>query len=84
MSEAKIEAEKIVSSFRADLEKQHQEAHFTVQNNAGQSGSELNTKTAQDITSMNADFNKKTAAIEDALVDLVCKVDNSAAGRRTQ
>ena len=84
MSEAKTEAEKVVAAFRSDLEEKYQESHSLVQSNAGTSGVEINTKTTQDISSMKASFNMNTGAIEDALVDLVCTVDNSAAGKRTQ
>ena len=82
MNEAKIEADQVVANYRSELEGKYNEAHARIQNNAGQSSSEITSKTSQEISTMNQDFVKKKVAIEDALVDLVCKVDNSDAGKR--
>ena len=84
MGEAKVEAEKTVSNFRQDLDNKYQAAHATIQNNAGSAGSELNTKTTQEISAMGKDFVSQKAAIEDSLVAAVCSVDNSAAGKMLQ
>ena len=75
MSEAKVEADKIVQAYRNDLEAKYNAAHTVIQGNAGAEVSELNSKTAVDIAGMQVDFSSKKKAVADALVDLVCKVE---------
>lgn len=75
MSEAKVEADKIVQTYRSDLEAKYNAAHSVIQGNAGAEVSELNAKTAVDIAAMQGDFSSKKKAVADSLVDLVCKVE---------
>ena len=75
MSEAKVEADKIVQAYRSDLEAKYNAAHSVIQGNAGTEVSELNAQTALDIAAMQSDFNSKKKAVTDSLVDLVCKVE---------
>jgi len=75
MSEAKVEADKIVQAYRSDLEAKYNAAHNVIQGNAGTEVSELKSRTAVDIAGMQADFSSKKKAVADALVDLVCKVE---------
>jgi hypothetical protein len=84
LSEAKVEADKIISAYRADLEAKHITAHTKVQGNAGQQGLEINAKTDKEIAAMQADFAVKRGAVEDALVAAVCNVEFNVRPARPQ
>ena len=74
MSEAKLEAEKVISNFRSDLEAKYQASHSEINKNTGANGDALNFQTVSDIDEMKKVFTGKKTTIEDAIVDAVCKV----------
>ena len=75
MSQAKVEAEKIVQAYRNELEAKYNASHSIIQGNAGAEVSKLNSTTSVDIATMQNDFRSKKTAVVDALVDLVCKIE---------
>ena len=75
MVEAKLDAEKTISAYRDELEAKYSAAHTAITGNASSTSSDLDAQVVTDISSMQSEFTLRQAAMEDALVDLVCKVE---------
>mmetsp|Transcript_29975 Transcript_29975/g.41186 ORF Transcript_29975/g.41186 Transcript_29975/m.41186 type:complete len:109 (-) Transcript_29975:96-422(-) len=78
MKEAKVEAENVLSSYRAEMEANYQAELAKLNGKSGAAGNELQVNTNNDISSMNREFESKKAGVEKMLVDLVLKVNIKA------
>ena len=82
MKEAKSEADKQISNYKAEKESQYQAALGKQTVGSGSSSSEIEAKTNNDIDRMTRDYNKKKDAVESMLVDIVTKVEIKAPAAR--
>lgn len=82
MKEAKSEAEKIISSYKAEKEASYQAALGKQAVGSGSSSSVIEAETNNAIDKMTRDFNKKKDSAETMLVDIVTKVEIKAATAR--
>mmetsp|Transcript_47596 Transcript_47596/g.97320 ORF Transcript_47596/g.97320 Transcript_47596/m.97320 type:complete len:112 (+) Transcript_47596:75-410(+) len=75
MKEAKSEAEKIISDYRAEMELKYQDSLAKVTGSSGSAGSELESSTNAEIGKMTNEFNAKKVSVEKMLLELVLKVN---------
>ena len=78
MKEAKSEAEKIISTYKAEKEASYQSALGKQAVGSGSSSSVIEAETNNSIDKMTRDFNKKKDIAENFLVDIVTKVEIKA------
>jgi V-type H+-transporting ATPase subunit G len=83
MKEAKIDAERIVSSYKAEQEATYQDALHKLTGKAGMVSNELADSTNNDIGSMSREFSVKKDAVAKMLIDMVTSVEVTAPIYRT-
>lgn len=82
IKEAKIEAEKMVAAYRAEMEAAYQDSLTKVNGMTGAAGNELQMSTSNDISAMSREFTTRKDAIEKMLIDMVISVDVKAPAYR--
>eukprot|EP01039_Chlorochromonas_danica_P006043 gene6043-6656_t len=75
MKEAKLDAEKTVAAYRAEMEASYQDALGKVNNKADASSNELNVSTSGDIQQMSREFSTRKESVEKMLIDWVINID---------
>ena len=78
MKEAKSEAEKIISTYKAEKESSYQAALGKQAVGSGSSSSVIEAETNNAIDKLSRDFNKKKDSVETLLLDIVTKVEIKA------
>ncbi|RYH24577.1 V-type ATPase subunit G [archaeon] len=82
LKEAKIEAERIVAAYKAEMEATYQDALAKINSKSGAANNELQGSTNNDINTMSREFQQKKDSVEKMLIDMVINVEVKAPPRR--
>mmetsp|Transcript_16370 Transcript_16370/g.14780 ORF Transcript_16370/g.14780 Transcript_16370/m.14780 type:complete len:109 (-) Transcript_16370:76-402(-) len=74
LKEAKVEAEQLISIYKAELEEKYQAALAKQTGSSGQAGNALAANTTTEINNLSRDFNARKEGVEKILLDAVLNV----------
>lgn len=75
IKDAKLEAEKTVQAYKAEMEASYQDALAKVNGKTGAANNELQMATSNDVNVMSREFTSRKESVEKMLIDWVINVD---------